>query len=110
MLKFDKDTLTISIVAKDTGDFVISIDNYLFADGDIVFFTVNDGLEKPTPKIQKAIRSFNEDHKAVVRLSSADTNIPVGTYYYDVEVNTADGRVDTILGPAKFKVLGGVKY
>ena len=29
---------------------------------------------------------------------------------YDVEVDTADGRVDTVLGPAKFKVLGGVKF
>jgi len=33
-----------------------------------------------------------------------------GTYYYDIQVNTADGRVDTVLGPAKFKILGGVKY
>ena len=30
MLIFDKDTNAMSIVAKDTGDFVISIDNYLF--------------------------------------------------------------------------------
>ena len=110
MLKFDKDTLTISIVAKDTGDFVISIDNYLLAEGDVVFFTVNDKLESTNPRIQKAIHTFTEDNKAIVRLSSADTNIPVGTYYYDVEINTADGRVDTVLGPAKFKVLGGVKY
>ena len=58
---------------------------------------------------QKMIDTFI-DNKAVVRLTTEDTDIPVGTYYYDVEVDTADGRVDTVLGPFKFKVMGGVKY
>ena len=109
MVKFDKDTNTISIVAKDTGDFVISFNDYLLDEGDTVYFTVNDELEKANPRIQKVVNEFVEN-KAVIRLTTADTNIPVGTYYYDVEVNTADGRVDTVLGPAKFKVLGGVKF
>ena len=109
MLIYDKDTRAMSIVAKDTGDFVVSIDNYLLAEGDRVYFTVNDELEKPEPLIQKTIDTFT-DNKAVVRLTTEDTDIPVGTYYYDVEVDTADGRVDTVLGPFKFKVMGGVKY
>jgi hypothetical protein len=29
------------MVAKDTGDFVLSLDNYLLSDGDKVKFTVN---------------------------------------------------------------------
>ena len=53
MLIYDKDTKAMSIVAKDTGDFVVSIDNYLLAEGDRVYFTVNDELEKPEPLIQK---------------------------------------------------------
>ena len=57
----------------------------------------------------KEIKTFT-DNKAVVRLTSTDTDLPVGNYYYDVQVNTADGRVDTVLGPAKFKIMGGVKY
>lgn len=109
MVKFDKDTNAISIVAKDTGDFVISFDDYLLDEGDVVYFTVNDELERANPRIQKVVNEFVEN-KAVIRLTTTDTNIPVGTYYYDVEVNTADGRVDTVLGPAKFKVLGGVKF
>ena len=109
MLIYDKDTKVMSIVAKDTGDFVVSIDNYLLAEGDRVYFTVNDELEKPEPLIQKTIDTFT-DNKAVIRLTTEDTDIPVGTYYYDVEVDTADGRVDTVLGPFKFKVMGGVKY
>lgn len=109
MIKFDKDTSVLSVVAKDTGDLVISFDDYLLDVGDTVYFTVNDELEKASPRIQKVITEF-QNNKAVIRLTSTDTNIPVGTYYYDVEVDTADGRVDTVLGPAKFKVLGGVKF
>lgn len=109
MLIFDKETKAMSIIAKDTGDFVISIGNYLLADGDRVYFTVNSELEKPEPLIQKVVDTFI-DNKAVIRLTTEDTDIPVGNYYYDVEVNTADGRVDTIMGPSKFKVMGGVKY
>lgn len=109
MLNYDKDTKAMSIIAKDTGDFVVSIDNYLLDEGDKVYFTVNDALEKDEPLIQKVITEF-DNHKAIVRLSTLDTDIPVGNYYYDIEVNTVDGRVDTVVGPAKFKVLGGVKY
>jgi hypothetical protein len=50
------------------------------------------------------------DNKAIIRLSAADTDLAPGTYYYDIQVNTADGRVDTVLGPAKFKIAGGVKF
>ena len=109
MIRMDKDTGTLSIIAKDTGDFYISLTNYLLDEGDRVYFTVNDTLEKTNPRIQKEITNF-VDNKAIIRLTTTDTNIPVGTYYYDIEIDTADGRVDTVVGPAKFKVLGGVKY
>lgn len=109
MLNYNRDTNMISMVAKDTGDFVISLDNYLLADGDIVYFTVNTDLEKENPLISKEVKEFI-DNKAVIRLTTEDTNLAVGTYYYDIQINTADGRVDTILGPAKFKITGGVKF
>ena len=109
MLKYNTETQTISMIAKDTGDFVIGIDNYLLATGDVVYFTVNSGLELENPLISKEVKTFI-DNKAVVRLTTTDTDLPVGNYYYDVQINTADGRVDTVLGPAKFKIMGGVKY
>lgn len=108
MLKFNDETKTITIVSKDTGDFVLAVDNYLLDTGDVVYFTVNDKIEDSPALISKMITTFT-DNKALIRLTSNDTNLTPGTYYYDVEVNTADGRVDTILGPAKFKVIGGVR-
>ena len=109
MLSYDKDTRAITMVAKDTGAMVIAIDNYLLDTGDRVYFTVNDGLEKENPLIQKVITEFT-DNKALVQLSTSDTDLPIGNYYYDVEIDTADGRVDTVIGPARFKIIGGVKY
>lgn len=109
MIRYNEDTSALAIIAKDTGDFAINTINYILNQGDTVYFTVNTELENPDFKIQKVITDFT-DGKAIVRLSSSDTDIPVGEYYYDVEVHTADGRVDTIQGPSKFKVLGGVTY
>lgn len=109
MLRFNDETNTIAIVAKDTGDFVITLSNYELDSGDVVYFTVNDKIEDDNPKIQKVVTRF-DDHRVLIRLSSSDTDIPVGNYYYDVQVNAADGRVDTVLGPFRFKVLGGITY
>lgn len=109
MFIYNSETKAIKLIAKDTGGLTISLENYILDEGDTVFFTVNDRLEKEEPLIQKVITEF-QDGKAVVSLTTNDTNLPPGDYYYDIEVDTADGRVDTVIGPAKFKVLGGVKY
>ena len=109
MLNYNGETNTITMIAKDTGDFVISLDNYLLDEGDKVYFTVNKELEKENPLISVVVSEF-VNNKAVIHLTSTDTDLAPGNYYYDVQVNTADGRVDTVLGPAKFKIAGGVKY
>ena len=110
MLVIDKDTYNIKIIAKDTGDFVFELDNYFLADGDEVVFTVAEELENEQFVLQKKITEFNPDGTAMIRLTSEDTNLPIGTYLYDIQINAADGRVDTVIGPAKFKVVGGVTY
>lgn len=109
MLKFDSETKAISIIAKDTGGFGIQLTNYSLNEGDVVYFTVNTELENPEPKIQKVITEFQSNGVAIW-LTSEDTDIPVGKYYYDVQINTTNGSVDTILGPHKFNVLGGATY
>lgn len=109
MLNFNKDTKTITMIAKDTGVLALNIGNYLLSTGDTVYFTVNTQLELENPLISKEIKSFT-NNKAVIHLSSKDTDLNPGTYFYDIQVNTADGRVDTVLGPAKFKIMGGVTY
>ena len=31
-------------------------------------------------------------------------------YFYDIQVNTKDGRVDTVIAPSKFVVMEGISY
>jgi hypothetical protein len=83
MLTIDKDTLAIKIIAKDTGDFVLTLDNYILASGDEVYFTINDAIEKEQYLLQKKIVDFNEG-VAVIFLTSDDTDLPIGEYYYDI--------------------------
>ena len=97
------------MVAKDTGDFVLSLDNYLLSDGDKVKFTVNTKVQLETPLLQKVITEF-PNNKAVIRLTAEDTDLEPGNYLYDIQVDSADGRVDTVIGPAKFKIVGGITY
>jgi hypothetical protein len=109
MFIIDNDTNTMTIVKKDTASFDVALENYSLDSGDTVTFTVAKELEQETPDLQIVVADFI-DGVAMVAITSEDSNLEVGTYYYDIQVNTRDGRVDTIVGPAKFKVIGGVTY
>lgn len=109
MFTIDNDTKVMTIIKKDTASFDVALDNYILDDGDEVVFTIAPEVEQEEPILQKKITNFVEG-KAVVSLTKEDTNIEIGTYLYDIQINTRDGRVDTVVGPAKFKIIGGVTY
>lgn len=109
MITIDTDTNNITIIRKDTASLTIALDNYKLTDGDRVTFTIAREVEEQTPLVQKVITTF-DDGIAVINLMTGDTNLEIGTYKYDIQLDLADGRRDTIIGPAKFKVIGGVTY
>lgn len=109
MFTIDKETNQMTIVMKDTASFDIAFDNYYLVTGDKVTFTVAREKESQEPLIQKELTEFSGGI-ARIQLSSDETDLPKGSYYYDIQVETGDGRVDTVVGPAKFKVLEGVTY
>lgn len=106
MLNIDSKTNKITIVNGDTGNINFAIENYKLKEGDTVFFTVksHNGNEELVKKIQ----TFNEDGSCLIYLTKDDTFDLSGIYYYDVQVNLKDGRVDTIIGPARFYVIKGL--
>ena len=109
MFTIDKETNQMTIVMKDTASFDIAFDNYHLVAGDKVTFTVAREKESQNPLIQKVLTEF-DGGMARIQLSAEETNLPKGSYYYDIQVETGDGRIDTVVGPAKFKVVEGVTY
>lgn len=109
MFTIDKETDQMTIVMKDTASFDIAFDNYYLVAGDKVTFTVAKEKESQDPLIQKILTEFTGG-TARIQLSSEDTNLEKGSYYYDIQIQTGDGRIDTVVGPAKFKVVEGVTY
>lgn len=109
MFKIEQYSNTMTVIKKDTVSFTVSLDNYILSDGDKVTFTVAEKLEQEKPIIQKVATSF-VDGVATITLDSIDTDIEIGTYLYDIQIDLASGVVDTIIGPAHFIVEGGVTY
>ena len=97
----------IKVIQGDTGILDLSLDNYNLQDGDKVYFTVKKDYAAEEALIFKEINTF-VDGKAKFIFTKEDTNLAVGTYLYDVQCNLADGRIDTVISPAKFQVLGGI--
>ena len=97
----------IHMIQGDTAIFAFRLDNYTLQSGDCVFFTLKKNLSDPSPVIQKSITAF-EDGSCRISLTAADTDLPCGDYVYDVQCNLADGRVDTVIGPCYFHIIGGV--
>lgn len=96
----------IEVIRGDTGILELALDNYKLKDGDKVYFTVKENYEGER-LIFKEVTEF-VDGKVKFILTSKDTDLKAGMYLYDVQCNLLDGRVDTVIKPAKFKILGGV--
>lgn len=96
----------IQVIQGDTGIFELGLTDYKLKDGDKVYFTVKENYGGEA-LIFKEITKFN-DGKAKFILTPDDTNLEINSYLYDVQCNLADGRVDTVILPNKFQVLGGI--
>lgn len=99
----------MKIVKGDTAIFDINMKGYNFIEGDKVYFTVKISVDDVENIIQKIVTEFDENIAKIV-LSSSDTNIDVGSYLYDIQCSLTDGRVDTVIPPTKFEVIGGVTH
>ena len=97
----------IRIVKGDTALIDFKLDQYYLKEGDIVYFTVKSSFENSTPDIQVVVDEFI-DGKAKIQLTSEMTKIEAGNYYYDLQVSLSNGIVDTVIGPARFKVINEV--
>ena len=97
----------INITRGDTALIDFTLDNHEFVDGDVVYFSVKRSPKDNNYIINKEITNF-DGNKAIISLDSNDTRISKGKYWYDIQCNLADGRVDTVINKERFIVLEDV--
>lgn len=97
----------ITIVQGDTAIIDLQVNNNTFVEGDKVYLTVKNSVYDTEKVLQKIVATF-ENNIAKIQLSKTDTNIEIGMYQYDIQLSLLDGRVDTVVGPASFEIIGGV--
>ena len=100
---------TIKITRGDTGIFTLELKNgtqtYDYTN-DTVVLTVKQDTVTKSHLIQKTITYGNN-----VAFAPADTAaLPYGEYWYDVQVTTSGGQVDTVIPPSKFVVMPEVTF
>ena len=79
-------------------------------EGDIVYFTVKRNTNTEEKILQKIVTEFTEG-VALITIFPEDTReLKTGIYYYDIQLNRADGTVKTIIPPSIFAVKGEVTY
>ena len=101
---------TISITRGDTGTFSLNITTANGTDydysNDTVLFTVKRSVYEANHLIQKQV-VYGEN---IVIEPNDTASLPYGEYWYDVQVTTEGGVVDTVIPPSKFIVLQEVTF
>ena len=97
----------INITRGDTAIIDFTLDNHEFVAGDVVYFSVKRSPKDTSYIINKEITNF-DGNKAIISLDSNDTSISKGKYWYDIQCNLVDGRVDTVVNKERFIILEDV--
>ena len=109
MFIIDKDN-GIRMIQGDTGSIRLTLDNYKLSSGDKVTFAMTSNSLKRL-LIEKSITEFESDGTALIILNGKDTvDIAPGSYLYEIQVITKDGRIDTVIPMTKFKIMEGMIY
>lgn len=99
---------TITITRGDTASFGITIKDasgteYTPQAGDTVTFTVKKSTKSEEALIQKTGVSIALEHEDTAELK-------YGIYAYDVQLEYANGNIDTFIGPADFVITEEVTW
>ena len=97
MIRGDSETLTIRCSEP-------------FVHGDTVYMTVRESAESGV-EFQERVTAFGDEGEAVIGISHDDTkNMAFGSYFYDVQVTRADGRVKTLIPKSRLVLEEEITY
>ena len=109
MFIIDNDN-SIRMIQGDSGSIRLTLDNYKLSSGDKVTFAMTSSSLKRL-LIEKNITEFESDGTALIILNGKDTvDIAPGSYLYEIQVITKDGRIDTVMPMTRFKIMEGMIY
>lgn len=105
----------IKMVQGDTGCIRLKINNYPLSEGDEVIFGLAlkpqlQAIEQSNDLlIRKTVTNFDEEGCAHIFIEGEDTlDLKPGVYLYEIQVNTKDGRIDTVVNATKLTILEGI--
>ena len=99
------DSACLQVVLKKEGQILP------FGEGDIVFLSVKKNLKDSDYILQKKSTDFSQDGTAKIVLAAEDTrDLPPYKYFYDIQVNFANGDVKTIVEPSRLTLKAGVTH
>ena len=103
MIRGDSEAIKVSCRNESGVDFP-------FTEGDIVYFTIKKSVYTEEKILQKIVTEFT-DGVALINISPEDTReLKIGAYYYDIQLNRANGLVKTIIPPSRFTINAEVTY
>ena len=103
MIRGDSEVIKVSCRDESGADIPL-------AEGDIVYFTVKRSTNTEEKILQKIVTEFTEG-VALITIFPKDTReLKPGIYYYDIQLNRANGQVKTIIPPSKFTINAEVTY
>lgn len=101
----------IEITRGDSAVINLTAENYIFKEGDTIYFTVKESVYSKNVLIQKVIEIAEEVESIQIKLEPSDTKeLKYRDYVYDVQLVFANKDVNTIISPSKFNVCEEVTY
>ncbi len=105
----------ISMIRGDSEAIKVSCRNesgvdFHFTEGDIVYFTVKRSTYTEEKILQKIVSEFTEGVALITIFPNDTRELKTGTYYYDIQLNRANGQVKTIIPPSTFAINAEVTY
>lgn len=103
MIRGDSESIKVS--CKDAQGVDVPLE-----DGDTLYFTVKKSTNTEEKILQKIVSEFT-DGVALITIFPKDTReLKIGNYYYDIQLNRANGQVKTIIPPSRFIINAEVTY
>ena len=99
-MAIDETTYKITLAAGEGQNITVSKAGGSWSAGEVITFTARRNGATGPIVLQKTVSEFDQNGKAVIQITSADTTaLGVGSYVYDIQYSNQHGTVQTFIPP-----------